>query len=238
MRNFLSIVTVVSLILFATPSALADSEAVIEAPAATEIQNLLPIWQPEHGDEISFKVLRKGKPFGYHQVKFNATGDNGFTATAEVELTAKLGPITLYSYRHDSVETWADERLIGLTAATRKEGNDIEARANGDESGLTVVGTNYEGTYPVDIVPANHWNVSQLYTNTMLSTEGGQPLDVVVENLGRETLEIAGTQIEATKIKLASDLTIFLWYDDDGRWLRLELTARGQLIEYVLEDLY
>ena len=72
----------------------------------------------------------------------------------------------------------------------------------------------------------------------MLSTEGGQPLDVVATNLGREILTINNQEIEATKFRLDSELSIFLWYDDNGRWLKLSFTARGQEIAYILEDLY
>ena len=222
----------------AVPPVFGDSASVIETPSATELSDFLPVWLPEDGDVINFKVLRKGKPFGYHRVKFDATGEGGFTATNEVELTAKFGPITAYKYRHESVEVWQGGQFVGLSAETRKDGKDIVASAQIGEGGLAVTGTNFTGTYPADIIPANHWNVSQLYSNTILSTEGGQPLDVTVENLGRETVVIDGIPLEATKVKLASDLTIFLWYDDDGRWLKLNFTARGQLIEYVLQDLY
>ena len=205
---------------------------------ATSVAEILPVWQPEGPTQIRFEVLRKGKHFGHHYVSFKLAEDGGFTATADIELTAKIGPLTVYKYRHESVETWKGGQIIGLEAETRKEGDDIEARASITENGLLVEGTNYSGLYPAEIIPANHWNVSQLYTSKMLSTEGGQPLDVVATNLGREILTINKQEIEATKFRLDSELSIFLWYDDDGRWLKLSFTARGQEIAYILEDLY
>jgi len=176
--------------------------------SSTAVAQVLPIWQPEEATEISFEVLRKGKPFGWHNVSFEPTREGEFTATSDIELTAKIGPITAYKYRHDSVETWKDGRLVGLEAETRKNGKSLVARAEVTDAGLSVEGTNYNDTYPATIIPANHWNISQLYSDKMLSTEGGQPLDVIVENLGRETVTIAGQAIEATKFKLVSDLTI------------------------------
>ncbi len=205
---------------------------------ATSVANILPVWEPEGPTKIQFDVLRKGKPFGRHNVSFQPTEDGGFTATADVELTAKIGPITVYKYRHKSVETWKDGKIIALEAETRKDGDDIEARAMRTADGLAVKGTNYSGLYPASVIPANHWNISQLYRNKMLSTEGGQPLDVAVTDLGRDTLVINGQEIEATKFQLDSDLSVFLWYDDNGRWLKLSFTARGQEIAYILKDLY
>jgi len=94
------------------------------------------------------------------------------------------------------------------------------------------------GTVEGDIVPATHWNIRQMFEGDILSTEGGQTLETVVEELGRETLTINGESIETTKFSLASDLTVFLWYDDSGRWVRCEFSARGQKIEYELTSLY
>jgi len=228
------------LALFATCfalTALADTDVVSSENSALVTQDL-PVWMPEGETQIRFKVLRKGKPFGQHYVDFKPDGNGGFTATNDIDLIAKIGPITAYRYRHDSVETWKDGRLVGLEGSTRKEGKDLEARARLEGGKLSVEATNYTGSYGSDLAPANHWNISQLTSQGMLSTEGGQLIENEVENLGRETLTIAGQEIEATKFKLISDLTIFLWYDDQGRWVRLDFEARGQKIEYILEALY
>ena len=238
MRKLTAIALATCFALTATADINVQATVAVEL-SSTPVAQVLPVWQPEGATEISFEVLRKGKPFGWHNLSFLPTDDGGFTARSDIELTAKIGPITAYKYRHDSVETWQDGRLVGLEAETRKNGKSIVARAEVTEAGLLVEGTNYNDTYPATIIPANHWNISQLYSDTMLSTEGGQPLDVVVEILGRETLTIAGQPIEATKFKLVSDLTVLLWYDDNGRWLKLDFTARGnQKIEYVLQELY
>ena len=218
-------------------TALADTDT-ITSESSVSITQSLPVWMPEGEAQIRFEILRKGKPFGQHYVDFKPDGNGGFTATNDIDLIAKIGPITAYRYRHDSVETWKDGRLIGLEGTTRKEGKDLEARARLDGGKLRVEGTNFTGTYEADLMPANHWNISQLISQGMLSTEGGQLIENKVENLGRETLTIAGQEIEATKFKLISDLTIFLWYDDQGRWVRLDFEARGQKIEYILETLY
>lgn len=206
--------------------------------AASPVAQELPVWMPKGRAEIKYNVLRKGKPFGEHNLFFEPDGENGFTVTNDIELTAKIGPITVYSYRHNSTETWQDSQLVGLKAQTRKEGNDLEASANLTQNGLSVMGTNYTGVYPADIVPASHWNVGQLYSTKMLSTEGGQALDVVVQNLGRETITVAGKSLKTTKYKLSSELDVNLWYDDAGRWVKLDFVARGQTIEYVLQALY
>ena len=106
--QFLAAAISMSMFAYSAPLAMAENDVVRDLPAETQISDLLPIWTPSDGDQIRFEVLRKGKPFGFHTVRFDAADENGFTATAEVELTAKFGPIVAYKYRHDSVETWED----------------------------------------------------------------------------------------------------------------------------------
>lgn len=221
----------------------ATADINVQANAAVEVSpspiaGVLPVWQPQKATRIMFDVFRDGKPFGAHTISFEPLADGGFIATSDVNLTVKIGPITAYKYSHDSLETWKDGRLLSVEAETRKEGKNLVARAVLDETGLKVDGTNFSGAFPETIIPASHWNIAQLYSDKMLSTEGGQPLDVVVENLGRKTLMINGQSVETTKFKLTSDLTVFLWYTDDGRWVKLNFTARGQLIDYQLKDMY
>ena len=51
-------------------------------------------------------------------------------------------------------------------------------------------------------------------------------------------INTGGEEIEATHYRLKSDITVDLWYDDQGRWVKLGFEARGQQIDYVLKDLY
>lgn len=226
------------LVLGFAPSAFADNEPVLVEQSAASVSGVLPAWRPDGATAIRFKVLRKGRPFGQHTTSFVPNGAGGFTATNDIDLIAKIGPITAYRYTHDSVERWNADGLVGFESTTRKEGNDLEARAERKNGKLFVEGTNYTGTYDAAILPVNHWNIRQLDSDGMLSTEGGQLIPNEAENLGRETLTIAGEPVEATKFKLKSELTIFLWYDDQGRWVKLSFDARGQTIDYVLEELY
>lgn len=205
-----------------------------EVDGATQI----PVWQPTEDTEIRYNVTRKGKPFGTHVSSFSVSDDGSFNVEHNIELKAKIGPVTVYKYTHTAMETWQDSQLISLRGETRKNGDDITVTATLDGESLAVSGTNYTGTVDADIVPATHWNVRQMFEGGILSTEGGQTLDVVVEDLGRETLIIDGQDVETTKFSLASDLTVFLWYDDTGRWLKCAFSARGQNIEYELQSLY
>jgi len=196
------------------------------------------VWTPRDGDVIRFDVLRQGKPFGTHEVRFEVLSDGTIKAHTNVKLRAGLGPIPLYRYDLQSTESWQDGRLVGLQGEVYKDGKagSVVAEAEGDV--IDVDGTAFDGTVPVTTIPASHWNIAQTQASTLLSSENGQLIDVSVLPEGRETLEIAGEAVEANKFLLDSDIDVTLWYDDAGRWLKLSFSARGQQIDYVLQAPY
>lgn len=215
--------------------ALAD-DAVTEEAAAVE--QTVPVWFPKEATEINFEVLRKGKPFGRHVLTFKPQDDGTLQVSNDIELTAKFGPFTAYKYLHTSTETWTNGRLTSLDGETRKDGYDLVVDVSQSADGLSVDGTNYSGNAPADIIPSSHWHSTEVFSNQILSSEGGQLLDVETENLGADKVTVAGETIDATKFKLVSDLTVYLWYDAKGRWVKCAFEARGQSIEYVLQALY
>lgn len=219
-------------VLILTGAAAADNVPASDAPAPGLV------WTPRDGDVIRFDVLRQGKPFGSHIVRFDVAPDGTLEAHTDVKLRAGLGPIQLYSYDLQATERWQDGRLVELDGQVNSDGKkgSVTARADGDV--LEVDGTAFDGTVPDTIIPASHWNIAETRTNTLLSSENGQLIDVSVKPLGREILNVTGTTVETNKFLLDSDIDVTLWYDDAGRWLKLSFTARGQDIDYVLAEAY
>ena len=195
-------------------------------------------WTPYDGAEISFDVLRKGKPFGKHIVRFDKKDAGDLTATTDVDLKVKIGPFTAFQYRLDSTEIWRDGRLVSLQGRTNDDGDKSAVTAAFDAGALKVDGTAFQGTVDAPIIPSSHWNINQVRSDRMLSTEDGEILEMNIVPKGREQLQIGGETISANRYLLDSDIDIDLWYDDLGRWVKLTFQARGQEIEYRLSDLY
>lgn len=218
----------------AEPTQASASPADTEAADETEEEAK---WQPQDGDVIAYKVLRKGKDFGSHSVTFSTDGDT-LTAKTNVKLKAGLGPITVFSYTLNATETWKDGHLVKLSGEVDDDGTEGSVTAEASGETLTVNGTVFQGEAPAGILPASHWNFGQTQASKLLSTEDGEILDVAVTEKGRETITVGGADIEATRYLMDSDIDVDLWYDDEGRWVKLAFEARGQQIEYVLSELY
>ncbi len=171
-------------------------------------------------DDIVFDVYRNGSPFGEHVVRFQELGDGRLEVDVDVELRAGLGPITLFRYRHDSREVWENGELVRLATETFNDGQEMDVSLEGD-------------AIP-PLVLSSHWRGYQPGLDQVLNTETGEPMDVVIEDLGLDTIETPQGPIPARRIRLAGTLTADLWYDEAGRWVGCQFEARGQTIRYVL----
>lgn len=195
-------------------------------------------WMATDGAVIDFTVLRKGKPFGRHLLTFDRDESGELTVTTDVDLRVKIGPITAFRYRLDSVENWVNGQLVGLNGTSNSDGRKARVSAVQEDGELVIESTKFDGVLPLTTIPSSHWNRMQVYQQQMLSTETGEVLEIDVETIGEDTVLVGGEPIEATHYRLKSDLTVDLWYDTQSRWVKLAFKVRGQDIEYVLNELY
>ncbi|WP_300396142.1 DUF6134 family protein [Henriciella sp.] len=236
MKHFVSAFLATSLL---APPVFADTESTSRTGTSPVSQSAPEAWMPDDGDVIRFNVYRKGnKEFGTHIVRFDVASDGSFKATSDVDLKAGLGPITLFRYSLDATETWEGGNLVALEGSTNDDGDKESVSATADTGSLKVDGTGYTGSAPISIIPSSHWNIQQVFSSEILSTENGELLETDVTNLGHDTIEVNGEPVNTTHYRLKSDLTVDLWYDEQNRWVQLSFDARGQRIEYRLAELY
>jgi hypothetical protein len=61
-------------------------------------------------------------------------------------------------------------------------------------------------------------------------------MSIQADHLGSERIEVAGQAIVAEHYVVSGDFERELWYDDQGRLVRVRFRASdGSLLEYVLE---
>lgn len=179
---------------------------------------------PPLPEDIVFDVLRNGSEFGEHIVRFERDGDL-LRARTEIELQVRIGPFTVFRYEHAADEAWQDNQLLSISARTFKDGEWSRFDYDRSQSDLLPVLDAY--------LPSTHWRAYDTATQAILNTETGEPLDVVITELGWETFETAGGPIEARRLRMVSDLTVDLWYDAQGNWVGCEFEARGQTVRYI-----
>lgn len=189
------------------------------------------------GDVIAFDVIRGGRDLGTHIVRFEDRGDR-LDVSTEIDLRVRIGPVTVFHYSHDAVETWRNGRLVAFQSTTRKDGEDLTVSARRNGESWQVEGTDYEGepltaTLPASLVLSSHWNGYDSSAAAIFNTETGDAMEVEITDLGRETITVMGQPVEARRIRMEGSLTVDLWYGPDGEWLKCAFEARGEQVEYV-----
>ena len=189
---------------------------------------------------IAFDVYRGNSPFGTHILRFEENGDE-LRVTTDVDLRVRIGPITAFRYEHDSVEVYRDGELVSLQTSTLKDGErlSVDISRNGDV--YSGQGSDEDGnTRPVSLSsslpPSSHWGGYAVGLDTVLNTETGAEMPVTITELGQSMIEVGGQTIEARHVRMEGSLTLDLWYDANGEWVRSEFSVRGQDITYVRRD--
>lgn len=195
---------------------------------------------PDAGN-ITFDVFRGDSLFGTHILRFEENGDE-LRVTTDVELRVRIGPITVFRYEHDAVEVYEDGRLIRLESTTLKDGEELSVNLERDGDQFAGQGSDEGGnaravSISASLLPSSHWAGYARDIDTILNTETGAEMPVNIIELGQAVIEVGGQQIEARHIRLEGSLTLDLWYDANGEWVRSQFSARGQDITYVRRNI-
>lgn len=177
-----------------------------------------------HAEVLNYTVLRDGKPIGAHAV---AIDQSGFETHVKIEtdITVKVLFINAYTFKHTSQEQWVDGRLMSITSTTQDDGIDKKLNVRTEDGRFTVDSTvkGQERRQHADAatLPASLWNPATVKQNALLNTLDGEVMDVVIDDLGAETVEVGGASLSARHYAINGELTRELWFDDAGRLVRM-----------------
>ena len=90
---------------------------------------------------------------------------------------------------------------------------------------------------PAESVPASFWNLSMVTAKgPLVDSLSGKLLHQRVVKLGQETVRAGGRTIVATHYRLEAKRPRDVWYDANGRWVKMRAIARdGSVAEWVLK---
>lgn len=185
-----------------------------------------------YGNEIRFDVERDGKPIGQHVVTFTRT-DDGVRVESRADVQVDLLFLTAYRLRYQARELWRDGELTSMEASTNDNGDYTYVQAVRDAAGLIV--SSPEGTYTApEILPTSHWNAAVLNGGPMLNTLTGEMDEIRVFYQGFDIVKTRNGPVRARHYLYSGDLNGEIWFDDEGRWVRLRFRAEDDsIIDYV-----
>jgi Family of unknown function (DUF6134) len=182
---------------------------------------------------LEFNVTRNGEAFGTHTIVVTAEGGD-LVVRNTARLRASVGPVMVFRFDHACTERWRQGALQGLECSTREGGETSAVRATRTADGLRVTGPEGAATFAADALPTTWWTRSVLSRSRLIDAETGQAMAIRVSTVGSETMTVGGQRIATTRYRVQGTVTMDIWYDGAGRWVRAAFTARGQDIEYNL----
>jgi hypothetical protein len=177
-------------------------------------------------------VERSGKVLGSHNLSFRRNGDV-LTVDVLVELTYKVGPVTLFHYNLHVNERWAGGEVVAMDSQTNDNGTKYRVSAR-REGGAFMVEGNAVPRYaaPANALPATHWNRHEL-DGPWINPQDGKILRPAASARGIESVATANGAMRARRYALSGAVKMDLWYDDDGVWSGLAFVKSGAEVRYL-----
>lgn len=181
---------------------------------------------------LVFEVWRGRSRIGRHTVSFSG-GPEDFSIAIEAVMNVGLGPISLFRYHHQALETWRGGVFSELTSRTTTNGRREQLSALNTPAGVAVKTLRGERLLPASSLPLTHWNPHAL-TAPLFNPETGEAMRERVTRQAGQTARLAdGRAIPATRYALSGDADLSDWYDAGGAWAALLAKAKdGSMIDY------
>lgn len=187
----------------------------------------------------NFRVELDGSPIGHHRFTLRDDGAERELVT-QARFSVKVLGITAYRYAHDAVERWRGDCLERLTAHTDDDGKRLDVTARKSGARVTVSGPGPGGQRELDacVMTFAYWNPAILAQKRLLNTQTGDYEAVSVREIGRESITVRGTAVDAARYRITGPKhPIDLWYSAQNEWLALESAVDGgRRLRYTATD--
>ncbi len=187
---------------------------------------------------LEFAVYLDSREIGTHRFSFTPLED-GYRLLSEASYDVRILFINAYRYRHRSEELWRDGCLFAIDAHTDANGEDFQVAGQRGDDGMVL--ETLDGALSVDSdCPRTfaYWDRELLAaSDRLVNSQTGEVAEVSLAPLDREALPWEGDREARAFVLRNPEADVYLWYDDDDRWLGLRsVLDNGRTLSYRLSD--
>lgn len=210
-----------------TAAAAAGGLLVLQRPGWAQLLTAVPT------GGIHFDVLRGDRVVGHHEVNFRVAGSR-LQVETRIDVAVSVLAVVVFRYRHLSIETYEDDRLVRFESETDDDG--ARFRVNGDarSDGFAIATDKGMSIAPSDILVGSYWTPRVVERRLLIDPKRGRVKEQVVSGRERITVAVQGTARAATRYRVSGIITGTVAYDDDGLWVAATLVSKGSEIVYRL----
>jgi len=178
-----------------------------------------------YSESETYQITRDGKTIGSHTITFNQK-DSELIVNVDSQITVRILRIPVYRLKYTATEVWSGNKLLSATATT------VE---NGDSKTVSLDNTDPDS--PSVSYTSNHWHPGVLTGNTVFNTLTGENSNITVTHIATEQVTRGDDVITAEHYQYDDDIKANVWYDNDGRWLKMKFVGEdGSVIQYLRES--
>jgi hypothetical protein len=191
-----------------------------------------PVFASEPSD-LAFAALRDGHRIGEERLRFETRGLDILVRTV-AEFAVKLGPVSLFHYRHQASERWTGDRFESLETSTEQNGKTQRLTARREGEGVMLeTADGPRPAAPASAVPFTHWN-RRIAGAPLFDPQTGKLMRerVSAPTQARATLA-SGASVPAVVVVFRGDANVQDFYDASGVWTGLLGQLKdGSMLEY------
>ena len=189
-----------------------------------------------HLSEYDYVVLRDGDPIGTHVVTVDPNGRD-LKVESKTDVAVKFGILTLFHMEHQRSEIWHDGELEKLTAHTDKNGDIYDISITRDADGYKRVINGRMDWFGPSVKVLTLWHNDLFKYHSFLSPMDDKTYKISVDYLGTDKVDLLNKSVEAFVYRMSGDTNRELWYDSEGRVMKVRLLDHGSTIDYVLTSI-
>lgn len=173
---------------------------------------------------LSYTVQRDGKNIGTHTYNISDRGDETLVEVT-TDIKVKVLFVTAYKFIHASKEVWKNGQLVSLSSTTDDDGTakELNAAAAGSKFTLDSKVKGAERRQHADgpLIPASLWKRDIVTQSRVLNTLDGTVMKIDVEDMGQDTVQAGGADVQAHHYSITGELTRELWFNAAGDLVRI-----------------
>lgn len=205
------------------------------AAAATPLLVPFPLAHAQTLSDLRYLALLNGDQIGEHAVTFQMDGDDLIVET-HIDIKVKALFFTVFRLKHEARETWRAGRLVSVTSTTNRDGTRLQISGNTVEGGFLIDGEKGSFLASGNLLTTNSlWDSRFVNEVKLIDVQYGGEVGLIARPLGEEQVDTPQGPVLASRYQIVTpQYAGSVFYDEDQRWVKALIEAKGETIEYVL----
>ena len=161
-------------------------------------------------------------------------------------MIVKLGIIPIFKYFHESKEIWINNQFIEAKTTTKKNGRKFKFTAKRKGSKIEIKSRGKVFLVDGNSLITSYWHQNWFKKKVLIDSQHGKERLINVEKKDFEKIKTSNSTIFAQRYKVTGTqdklngkkIDYDIWYDDKGRWVKINFFLKKSLIEYFLVTKY